>query len=138
MDPLMYVAAIEGARWADSGGGELASRAATGRPTDSSRTLKSTNLSFLTALRPRNLRIACGGGEGNKDAETKTDEPFSKRIAMFEATHGQPHLRCGLRIKMMPARVGNKTKFLLISVRNEFATGKSADQDTIDRSPRSV
>ena len=51
---------------------------------------------------------------------------------MFEATHGPATPEMRARIKMMPGKGGDKTLADRV-FEYEFATGKPADQDTIDR-----
>jgi len=77
----------------------------------------------------RPLRIDIAVGKGKQDIEIKEQ---NRRIAMFEATHGPATPEMRARIKMMPADEKNKTLADQV-FEYEFATGKSADQDTIDR-----
>ena len=84
---------------------------------------------FLTAQEAIPLRIDIAVGKGKQDIEIKEQ---NRRIAMFEATHGPATPEMRARIKMMPADEKNKTLADQV-FEYEFATGKSADQDTIDR-----
>jgi len=77
----------------------------------------------------RPLRIDVAVGRGKQDLENKEHD---RKIAMFEATHGPATPEMRARIKMMPGKGGDKTLADQV-FEYEFATGKPADQDTIDR-----
>jgi hypothetical protein len=84
---------------------------------------------FLTAQEAIPLRIDVAVGRGKQDLENKEHD---RKIAMFEATHGPATPEMRARIKMMPGKGGDKTLADQV-FEYEFATGKPADQDTIDR-----
>lgn len=92
--------------------------------------MKDKNFSeFLTEQEAIPLRIDAAVGRGKQDLEIKEQD---RKIAMFEATHGPATPEMRARIKMMPGKGGDKTLADQV-FEYEFATGKPADQDTIDR-----
>ncbi len=92
--------------------------------------MKDKNFSeFLTEQEAIPLRIDVAVGRGKQDLENRE---YDRKIAMFEATHGPATPEMRARIKMMPGKGGDKTLADRV-FEYEFATGKPADQDTIDR-----
>ena len=92
--------------------------------------MKDKNFSeFLTEQEAIPLRIDVAVGRGKQDLENKEHD---RKIAVFEAVHGPATPEMRARIKMMPGKGVDKTLADQV-FEYEFATGKPADQDTIDR-----
>lgn len=129
MDPLMYQAAIKKAH-AGPIQAAVNSYLAQQLPDKADELLQNPEINKLIdpdALRP--LRINVAVEKGKKDLENRE---YDRKIAMFEATHGPATPEMRARIKMMPGKGGDKTLADRV-FEYEFATGKPADQDTIDR-----
>ena len=129
MDPLMYQAAM---RKAHAGPIQAAvnSYLAQQLPDKADELLQNPEINKLIdpdAL--RSLRIDVAVGRGKQDLENKEHD---RKIAVFEAVHGPATPEMRARIKMMPGKGVDKTLADRV-FEYEFATGKPADQDTIDR-----
>jgi len=129
MDPLMYQAAIKKAH-AGPIQAAVNSYLAQQLPDKADELLQNPEINKLIdpdALRPMRINVAVE--KGKQDLEIKEQD---RKIAIFEAIHGPATPEMRARIKMMPGKGGDKTLADQV-FEYEFATGKPADQDTIDR-----
>ena len=129
MDPLMYQAAIKKAH-AGPIQAAVNSYLAQQLPDKADELLQNPEINKLIdpdALRPMRINVAVE--KGKRDLEIKEQD---RKIAIFEAIHGPATPEMRARIKMMPGKGGDKTLADRV-FEYEFATGKPADQDTIDR-----